>query len=479
MTQPSTPGRSSGTAVGFLVTLALLVVVLGWLFSDSFKPGVTLFSNDAPLGAHTADQVKTPGAFTGVWHDLNWLGANGGSYPADLTFGALYLLGPVGYSKFHAPLALLILGLSAWAMCTALGFRRPVAILTGLAAALNMNAFSNACWGLSCWPLAWAMSFLAVAAVAARTSVLPWVRLALAGLAVGMSVTEGADLGAIFSVTVGAFAFCHTLFSLGNGGKGIGLAVARVGVIGVFAGLMAFHIIDTLVFRAKVLDSVAAQKETMTPEQQWDWATQWSLPKAETLRILIPGLHGYRTDSPDATRYWGTAGRDPHWEMTHQGYSRFSGSGEYAGVLVVLLALFGLASAFRGKGGPLDPVERRMVAFWGAVAVVSLLFAWGRYAPFYRIVHATPYFSSFRNPIKWTQPFHFSVLMLFAFGLQALWRGYIEREPVSPAGFGAWWRKASGFDKNVVVAAGGLPRDCLLFYLLFAPTTSYPVGGMV
>ncbi len=173
MTQPSTPGRSSGTAVGFLVTLALLVVVLGWLFSDSFKPGVTLFSNDAPLGAHTADQVKTPGAFTGVWHDLNWLGANGGSYPADLTFGALYLLGPVGYSKFHAPLALLILGLSAWAMCTALGFRRPVAILTGLAAALNMNAFSNACWGLSCWPLAWAMSFLAVAAVLAGEIIAP------------------------------------------------------------------------------------------------------------------------------------------------------------------------------------------------------------------------------------------------------------------------------------------------------------------
>ena len=57
-------------------------------------------------------------------------------------------------------------------------------------------------------------------------------------------------------------------------------------------------------------------------ERQWTFLTQWSLPKMETLRIVIPGLYGYRLDTPrpydgnklrslDGGNYWGSMGQDP------------------------------------------------------------------------------------------------------------------------------------------------------------------------
>jgi hypothetical protein len=451
--------------------LALLVAVLGYLFATSFKPGWTLFLNDGPLGALKADYNATPGAFRGVWLDLNWLGANGGSFPIDVTFGQLYALGAIGFSKFHAPVALLILGLSVWFACSVLfRFSQPVSILTALAATLNMNFLSNACWGLSSRPLCLATSFLAIGALSVRGVTRPWLLWILAGLATGLGVTEGADIGVIFSLTIAAYGLFYTVVSEGASVPTLVKGGIKVGVVAVFAGFMAFHIIDTLVFRAKVLDAVASQKEMMSPEQQWDWATQWSLPKAETFRIVVPGLHGYRMDTPGGGRYWGAAGRDPHWEQTHQGFPRFSGAGEYAGVTVVLVALFACGQALRKSGGPFSGVERRVIAFWAVVGFVALLFSWGRFAPFYRLVYALPYFSSIRNPIKWTHTVHLALLMLFAHGLQGLWRGWLA--PSLPRlSFGQWWAKASTADRRTVTGGAVILAVSVLGWMVYSTST--------
>ena len=55
----------------------------------------------------------------------------------------------------------------------------------------------------------------------------------------------------------------------------------------------------------------------------------------ETLRVIVPGLYGYRLDTPNGGNYWGKVGQDPAYETTKQGFPRHSGAGEYAGVLVV------------------------------------------------------------------------------------------------------------------------------------------------
>ena len=78
-------------------------------------------------------------------------------------------------------------------------------IVGGLAAALNSSFFSAACWGVAAHPLTIGLSFFALAALVDTSSRLRWLRVAVAGLTVGMGVMEGADIGAIFSVYVAAF----------------------------------------------------------------------------------------------------------------------------------------------------------------------------------------------------------------------------------------------------------------------------------
>ena len=39
-------------------------------------------------------------------------------------------------------------------------------------------------------------------------------------------------------------------------------------------------------------------QDAETKAAHWDWATQWSLPKVETFGLLVPGLFGYKMDTP-------------------------------------------------------------------------------------------------------------------------------------------------------------------------------------
>jgi hypothetical protein len=134
---------------------------------------------------------------------------------------------------------------------------------------------------------------------------------------------------------------------------------------------------------------------------------------------------------------------------------RFSGGGEYAGVLVLMVAAFAVARAASGGGRqPFNPLERKLVAFWGVACVLSLLFSLGRFAPFYRLVYSLPYFSTIRIPMKFMHPFHLCLLVLFAYGLLALVRGYGEAAVAQAKSFGAWWRTAPGFDRAWLAGSG-------------------------
>src|SRR5208282_4625031 len=80
-----------------------------------------------------------------------------------------------------------------------------VSIIGGLGAGLNMHFFSNACWGLGQWNVSAAMVFVSMAILVSPNIRPPWLKAALAGLAVGMVVMEGFDVGAILSLYVGFF----------------------------------------------------------------------------------------------------------------------------------------------------------------------------------------------------------------------------------------------------------------------------------
>src|ERR1051325_4297344 len=138
---------ASGTP-GVILLVIILALTLIALFHKSFSSEQTLFANDGPLGVLKADYYKAPDGFLGVWDNTHWIGMYGGHFFAIPTYGLLWLLGPVGFSKFYAPSTALILGLCAFVFFRQIGCNSRAAILASIAAALNTNFFSNAAWGI-------------------------------------------------------------------------------------------------------------------------------------------------------------------------------------------------------------------------------------------------------------------------------------------------------------------------------------------
>jgi hypothetical protein len=498
----------------------LLFGILGLMFHANLLPGHTLFSNDGPLGAQVAKCHAVPDTFTGGWQDLNTLGFREGGAQLSITYLVLWLLGPVVYSKVYASICLLILGLGAWCFFRQLGLAPVACVIGGLAAALNSGFFSAACWGVATHPLTIGLNFFAMALLVDTTSRRRWLRVAVAGLAVGMGVMEGADIGAIFSVFVAIFVVYQAWVAEGVRGKNLAIGVLRTGVVAAFAAFLAIQTISVLV--ATQIQGVAfAQQDTKTKIERWDYATQWSLPKREGLALIVPGLFGYRMDTPQDMSmfgdlfqggvYWGAAGRDLSWyryfESGGQGPApggplRFTGGGNYPGILVSIVAIWAALQAFRKKDSAFSPVNGRWVRFWAVLAIVGLLLAFGRFAPFYQIVYHLPYFSTIRNPAKFIHVFNWAWVVVFAYGLHGLWRRYVEgtKEAFSmipdntikaktagakgsphPRGrasaaqvasgawsFKAWWQRVQGFDRRWTLGSIAAFAVAVLAWLVYA-----------
>ena len=459
--------------------LLLLFAFLGLLFHDCFFPGYTLFSNDGPLGALMVQARQVPQSFSGVWNDLNSIGLREGGALPSITYALLWMLGPLGFSKFYAATVMLILGLSAWTFFRQLGITPVACILGGLATAANSNFFSAACWGAGAHPLTVAITFLALALLVDNSPSRRWLRVILAGFAVGMGVVDGADIGAIFSLYVTAFVLYQAWWSDGPHVRKLAFGVGKIALVAAFAGFIAAQSISVLI-STQIKGVAMMQEDTETRQQKWDFTTQWSLPKREALGFLVPGLFGYRMDTPDGGNYWGAVGRDPNWDRYFangkqgpppQGSMRFSGGGTYAGALVLLVAVWAVIQSFRRKDSVLTLNSKHWIWFWFGVFVVSLLLSFGRFAPFYQFLYALPYFSTIRNPAKFTYPCSFAIVVLFAYGVNMLYRLYMEPQPGKTAAVGesfkAWWKRVRGFDRRwtigSVLAFGVAALGCLIF----------------
>ena len=478
---------------GFLIVLVCLLGVLALLFYRSFIPNQVIFSNDGPLGAISADEAAMPAGFFGIWQDLNWLGNEGVSASPGFSTLMSCLLQPQGYAKFFAPIAFLVLGLSAWIFFRQLKLAPMACIIAALATALNGDFFSIGCWGIVAQPVCLAANFLALAALANPSARQPWLRIILAGLAVGMGVTEGFDVGAIFSLFVAAFVLFQSLNTPNPlpTGKKVGWGIVRITVVALFAAFIATHAIHTLV-ETQVKGVVGVQQEEGTKKDHWPVATQWSLPKAEALQIIVPGLFGYRMDSPGGARYWGIIGEDPQIQELQKMLSspdaqareqaanylsnpelpwRFSGTGVYAGVLVVVVALWTVFQSLRKRGSPFSQFQRRSIWFWSVVALIGLLLAFGKYAPFYQAFYALPYASTIRNPLKFMHIFNWGLVILFAYGLHGLCVAYMQNPVTRVRGVVAqyknWRVKASPFERKWMtggfLAVGAALLACLIF----------------
>lgn len=408
------------------LTALVLFFVLAVLFRESLLPGRVLFANDAPLGfiKHYFENGRDG---WGVWLDHIWVGyALPAGGPRFTTLFALLCAGSDGqgavtFANFYAPACLWVLGMCAWVFFRQLGCSAAVCLLGALAAALNGAFFTYATWGLPARALAAGMTFLALAALASGGGRRWWPLAVLAGLAVGQGVMEAYDIGALFSLYVAAFAVFMVLNREGWSLKSLGSGIAVVGMMAIMAGLMAYH---SMVSVQETQTKGIVNRE-MSADQKWNFATQWSLPKGETMRIAVPGLFGYRMDGPPEERYWGGVGRTPGWEDHKQGNAHHSGYGVYAGMPVLLIAFWCVVNAFR-RDGPYTVPERSFIFFTVVLALVSLGMAWGKHSVFFKGIHWLPFFKDIRNPIKFMQPFSLLIVILFGLGLQGLARLYLE-----------------------------------------------------
>ena len=330
--------------------------------------------------------------------------------------------------------------------------------LGAIAAALNMNSFSNACWGQCSRALTQAAIFLALAAIISAKHGKPILKCLLAAVAVGFGIMEGFDVGALYSIVVAVFVIFISLIEEGKFQKKILNGIFRVAIIAIFSAIVAAHVLLTLL-TTQIVNVGITDNDARSKTERWYFTTQWSLPKIETLRVIIPGLFGYRmVDSGSRlyeASYWGRVGRDPRRDLgMNEGYDRHSGSGEYAGILVVLIAGWSVLESFRKKNPVFSRNQIKMIWFWFGTAVVCLLLSYGRFAPFYKIIYALPFFSAIRNPIKFMHIFHLALIILFGYGLVGMWTRYMTGEWDKVKGvmenLKHWWKKADVFDKKLL-----------------------------
>lgn len=487
--------------------LWLLLLALGGalavLCHQGFLPHRVFWANDVPLGAMMDPSDHLPGTFAGHWTTLYYIGGpTPSSSPAFSTL-LQWVFPPTTYLKIFVPLVMFFLGFGAWFFFRQLGFAPGVCIIGGIGAGLNMHYFSNACWGLGTWAISAAMVFISLAAI--MSAIRPvWIKAALAGLAVGMVVMEGFDIGAILSLYVGIYIIFYFLTQKPDPAKAMPQSIGMGVVTVIFALLISCSTLYTLV-GTQIKGIASAGQSPEEKEARWDFNTQWSFPKMETLRLIIPGLYGYRlqdyiTDTNRASAYWGSIGEDPRLEglessnpdtrrqtaaslgmtselqnamagndasaheqildqVERQVQLRHTGSGDYTGVLVCLLAVFGLFNSWRKLNPVYSRNERQQVWFWTVAALFSMWASWGRHGqlfqlipPVYKLIYHLPFLGNIRNPIKFLHPLNICLIILSGYGLEALHRRYlssaVQRAAAPTQQLALWWKKAAGFDKK-------------------------------
>ncbi|NTW68574.1 MAG: hypothetical protein HGB23_01840 [Chlorobiaceae bacterium] len=141
----------------------------------------------------------------------------------------------------------------------------------------------------------------------------------------------------------------------------------------------------------------------------WDYATLWSMHPMELLTFLIPGFFGF-----GGVTYWG--------------FMPFTDFPNYAGIVVLLLAVAG------GYSRRKEP----MIWFFTAGALLALLLSFGRFfSPVFDLFyHFAPLFSRFRVPSMALIILYLIISFLAAIGVNDLLQRSNERM-VNPIRIGA------------------------------------------
>ena len=169
----------------------------------------------------------------------------------------------------------------------------------------------------------------------------------------------------------------------------------------------------------------AAADPTAKKEDQWFFATNWSLPPEDVAEFVVPGIFG--NDSfQQPYPYWGRLGQPHDWQPGQRSMPNYRQHTVYLGVLSICFALFAGMLWWRTRRGTLADVP-----FWFGAGVVCLLLAMGRYTPFYHLFYAIPYMDLVRCPVKFHHLVEICSAFLCGLGVEMWWRGAVVAGPPS------------------------------------------------
>lgn len=413
-----------------LWALAGITFVVLLTFHSVLLPPKAVVANDSPLGNIARGQRWWQEGRRVLWLHDGYLGRSGGRLALGIVYPLQRLVKTEYYNTVLFAGTTLLVGVGMYMLCVTLGLSAPAGFVGSVALMLSGDFITCVysghggkfiMWALLLWS-AWLLTYGVT-----RRSVLA---LIWSGICGGIGVSGQLDVGfivALFLLAWLVFLVWQTREKKQWGKLSAGLVLA-MGAGAVYAVMM---IVSLAGLAAQGTSGISEDKRG--PVEQWNWATQWSLPKEETLTLLVPGFFGWGhvADAP----YWGRIGQDARWPSEHVGFPRFSINTQGLGVVVVALAVLAVCGALGTREeeqsmGVLP--SRAVIIFWAVAVVLALLFAWGRYfdtAPnsargigAYRLFYMLPKMDAMRNPLKFLYPLMLGVAVLAAYGMETLQR---------------------------------------------------------
>ncbi len=406
-----------------LWAVAGIVFIVAVIFHNVILPPTPLMAQDAPLVSEVLSRQRTESSENVFWNTAGYLGSGGGTLSGKssgfrIDLASLKRFVPTTLvSTFNFPFAVFVVGLAFYLFALSLDLK-PLAAFTGAASIMLAGHFISCVYSghtgkffmlaylcLALW--------LLTAGIRKRSILcLLW-----SGICGGLGVSNALDVGFIVIIF---FALWMVFLIYQTRSKKMWLKLYTGLIIACAAGLLySASTIYSLAGLSKSESGSAVAKDNRTEAEKWNWATQWSLPKIETITFVMPGFFGFGLpDSP----YWGSIGSDARWETQHIGFPRFSMSTQNMGIVVIALILLAIITASN-----LNKYSRNVIYFWVVTMVLALLFSYGRYFDVggasaggfgpYRIFYWLPKMDSMRNPVKFLYPFMISISILAAFGM--------------------------------------------------------------
>lgn len=404
--------REKGLQDVLIIAVFFLIIALLFFAPLSFK-GVLLTTDDN-IGELYQRKAIMPGAFWGAWMDMPLLGSRS-LLPLNWTNGLMFLLPVKTFTNWlHA------VDLSIGAFFLALFLREnrlklTACLMGGLVAYWLGTNFTLTYAGHigKFGILMWAAVFLYCTARFINTQNRRWNL--LAGGCIGMMFLEQVDVAILFSMCLGLYMLVSYRLALASWGRA---AAAAVWVIGL-AVLMSIHPLKEAYVTILNPPGVEDAEAEKTPQEQWNFITQWSWPPEESMAFIAPGYTGWRSGEPEGP-YWGRMGRTPGWEQHRQGFRNFKLENTYLGIFPMALAVWAAVRAFKRRKD--DPASNE-VLIWTGLAILTLWLSFGKFTPLYRLFYSLPFLGSIRNPNKFIQIFQLAVGVLAAYGWHAVVSG--------------------------------------------------------